>query len=76
VLHISSHHPLANGPAHKPPVVGDRSIQRRVVPGRTVWSVLKRRPARRQREVSEPEVGEEANDADTALATAGTGASV
>jgi hypothetical protein len=43
-----------------------------VVTGRTVWSVLKRRPARRQREVSEMgEVGEEPEtknkNADSAL---------
>ena len=43
-----------------------------VVTGRTVWSVLKRRPARRQREVSEVgEVGEEPEtknkNADSAL---------
>ena len=37
-----------------------------VVTGRTVWSVLKRRPARRQREVSEVgEVGEVVEEPET-----------
>ena len=50
----------------------ERNRKLQVVAGRTVWSVLKRRPARRQREVSEVgEVGEEPEtnnkNADSAL---------